>query len=131
MPENERTFILALISDLFFGMRVRNTAEQLGISLKLIDSASDIGDSDGFSVLIEESSPKLVILDIHSALPWQAWIKSAKENEQLRNIPWLAFGSHTSIDLLNEAKQLGADSVIAKSKFTKELPILMQSLSGE
>jgi CheY-like chemotaxis protein len=131
MVEKEKKFILALITDLFFGMRVRNTAEQLGYALKLIENGSEIGDSASFSAQLDKVRPSFIILDIHSALPWKDWMKSVKEDEKLRDIPWLAFGSHVSSDLLAEAKQLGADKVIAKSKFTEDLPTLMQSLAGE
>ena len=131
MVETERALILALINDLFFGMRVRNTAEQLGYSLRLLESQSDIEDGAAFITLLKELQPKLIVLDLHSNLLWQDWLMSVKTDESLREIPWLAFGSHKSSGLLKEAKQLGADKVVAKSKFTEDLPKLIQSLTGD
>lgn len=131
MAEVKRTRILALISDLFFGMRVRNTAEQLGYALRLLESQSEIEDGTAFIALVKDLQPRLIVLDLHSNLPWRDWLQTAKSNESLTGIPWLAYGSHVDGDLLKSARQLGADQVMAKSKFTEDLPKLIQKFAGQ
>ena len=122
--------MLGLISDLFFGMRVRNTAEQLGYSLRLLESQSEIEDGATFIALLKDLQPKLIVLDLHSNLPWQDWLQMAKSDDGLAAIPWLTYGSHVNGDLLKSARQLGADQVVAKSKFTEDLAMLIQKLAG-
>jgi DNA-binding NarL/FixJ family response regulator len=129
MPDNKRPKAIALITDLFFAMRVSNSAKQSGSPIRIVDSASNIVSSEEFAIHIASEQPKLIILDLNAALPWREWLVGAKSNSSVSTIPWLAFGSHKDSKLLKEAKQLGIDKVLARSKFTEELPNLFKSLN--
>ena len=129
MPETNHPNAFALITDLFFAMRVSNSARQSGSPIRLIDNASEIASGNEFVTHIASEQPKLIILDLNAALPWREWLATAKSMDGISSIPWLAFGSHKDSTLLKEAKQLGIDKVLARSKFTEELPNLFQSLS--
>ena len=129
MPETNRPQAFALITDLFFAMRVSNSAKQSGSPIKLIDNASTYSSADEFGALLASEPPKLIILDLNAALPWRDWLAIAKSNDTSLSIPWLAFGSHKDSTLLKEAKQLGIDKVLARSKFTEDLPNILLSLN--
>jgi DNA-binding NarL/FixJ family response regulator len=129
MPETNRLQALALITDLFFAMRVSNSAKQSGSPIRLIDNASEFSNADEFVALLASEPPKLIILDLNATLPWRDWLAIAKSNDNSSSIPWLAFGSHKDSTLLKEAKQLGIDKVLARSKFTEDLPNILLSLN--
>jgi len=77
---------------------------------------------------LAESTPRLVVLDLNSALPWAEWLPAAKSDPRTRQIPWLAFGSHMNPRRLKAARHSGADKVVPKSEFSAELRALMQDL---
>jgi hypothetical protein len=69
----------------------------------------------------------LLIFDLGNAeIPWRAWIPSIKTVPATRWIPIICFGSHVDVDTLREARQTGADEVVARSRFVTALPELIQ-----
>lgn len=119
--------ILAIISDLFFTSRVGSVADELGCRVTWVESASAYADADTFVATLAADPPALILLDLNASMPWHAWLTAAKSGVDTASIPWLAFGSHKASETLARAKQAGADRVVAKSKFTGELPELMRS----
>ena len=76
-------------------------------------------DADG------ERKPALVIVDIASkGVDWEAAIRMVRAHD----LPVLAFGSHMDLDARARAIQAGAQKVVANSKFTKDMPGLVQRM---
>lgn len=129
MPQSH-PHILGLITDLFFSSRVGSTAQALGYSVEWIESSEVFHTPEEFLSHLLATAPSLIILDLDAALPWADWLPAAKSDPRIAAIPWLAFGSHKDVASFARAKQASADRVLARSKFTAELPQLIQGLAA-
>ncbi|KAA3645266.1 MAG: hypothetical protein DWQ07_12385 [Chloroflexi bacterium] len=116
--------ILALVSDLFFIPNIQTVARHLGYTIHFVEQPIS---KDEFDTLLTEQPPALLIVDTNNHLvPWADWVTDLKTDDATQHIPVLAFGSHKDVDTMKKAKQAGADVVVARSKFTAELPDLIQ-----
>jgi len=120
--------ILAIISDLFFSSRVGSTLQALGYPVTWLERPDAYSDAAAFAAALAADPPALVILDLNSPAPWADYLAAAKADPATAAIPWLAFGSHMETATLAAAKRAGAERVVARSKFSAELPELIQSL---
>ncbi len=71
--------------------------------------------------------PALIIFDLNNdRIPWEEWIQLITSVPATRRIPVMCFGSHMNVERMQAAKKAGADVVLARSRFTHELPDLIQ-----
>lgn len=135
--------ILAFVADLFFLTRIESVSENIGLKLETVSSVTDISSSaqnesnrpgealagvDGalFRRLAEDR-PALILFDLNNAqVPWRRWIAQLKTSPATRRIPILAFGAHMDVETMTAAAEAGADEVVARSRFTSELPHLLE-----
>jgi predicted metal-dependent hydrolase len=135
--------IVAFVNDLMFTTRIQNVIHGLGYQVRWIGQASDIegedhdrifppgeqleGKSGRLFELITTWQPALLLFDLsNTAVPWPYWIATLKSSAATRRIPVLAFGPHTNVELMEEARRSGADAVLARSRFTADMPTLLQ-----
>jgi CheY-like chemotaxis protein len=104
--------IVALMDDLFFQMKVAETAKQLGLELKVA--------ANGDALLgLLEPAPKLVIIDLNARQePLQAIERIRAEKN---GVHVLGFLSHVQTDLAVRAREAGCDEVMPRSAFTQNL----------
>jgi hypothetical protein len=70
---------------------------------------------------------KLIVFDLGNKLvPWEKWIPCLKTEPATRRIPIICYGSHVFVDTLKKARKLGADEVLARSRFVTVFPELAQ-----
>jgi len=120
--DNMASTIVALMEDLFFLAKIRETAKALGITVVT-------GDSRRGPVAIAEAQPQAIILDLNSRqLPALDWIQALKSDPATRSIRIVGFVSHVQEQLISDARAAGCDSVMARSAFTQQLPNLLRSL---
>ena len=122
MKEKSVPLVLLISTDLFFGMRIKNSAQQLGVHPIWIENIEAWSENRH---RLEASEHSIVFLDLASNLNWQHLLSQAKNDERTKHVRWIAFGSHIDTKILKEAKHLGADQVMARSKFTQSLPALL------
>ncbi len=113
--------IVALMDDLFFQMKLAETARQLGIAVKVAANAD--------ALLAEASnSPRLIIVDLN------ARSGPVEAVERLRAAgcaaPVVAFLSHVQTELAERARAAGCDEVMPRSSFTKNLPAILARTKG-
>jgi CheY-like chemotaxis protein len=136
--------IYAFISDFMFIARIDSVAANLGLEVVYIETAAGIGSIEALpdpnrpgealggqmGALVRrvaEEQPGLLLFDLNaSAIPWREWIATLKTSSATRRIPILAFGSHMDVETMTVAKDVGADQVLARSRFTTELPALIK-----
>ena len=120
--------VLALVADLYFITRVQSVCDQLGHSVKFIESVEQVGhESADFIRYVSDSKPVLIILDLnHHAIPWAEWIAAVKTAPETQEFPVISFGSHKDVDTMKQARQIGADAVFAKSRFTEAMPEIIK-----
>lgn len=140
--------IVGFISDLFFTTKVENVARHLGYRIHWIESRDAVpalneeeqmrerqpgenlfGPEGGLFALLARRQPALLIFDLNNdGVPWREWLPQIKSSSATRRLPVLCFGSHVETEMLQEARRLGADQVVAKSRFTSAMPSLIQDM---
>jgi PleD family two-component response regulator len=115
--------IIAAVNDMIFASKIRGTAEALNVTVNFARSEDSLFDAAKADV------PSLVILDLHSTRPDPFAIAARlKADEQLRDVPIVAFFSHVETELQRRAIEAGIEHVLPRSAFTRRLP---EILSGE
>jgi PleD family two-component response regulator len=115
--------VIAAVSDMIFASKIRGTAEALNVTVNFARSEDSLFDAAKTDV------PSLIILDLHSTRPDPFAIAARlKADEQLRDVPIVAFFSHVETELQRRAREAGVEHVLPRSLFTKRLP---EILSGE
>jgi DNA-binding response OmpR family regulator len=119
------TQILALEKDLFFSVKIRDTLRHHGMEVTIVRTLPAI--MQRLAVTGEEK-PALVIVDTATTgVDWEAAIRQARKHD----FPVLAFGSHMDLEARAKALQAGAQRVVANSKFTSDMPGLVQRMLSE
>ncbi|MDF1501177.1 MAG: DUF309 domain-containing protein [Anaerolineales bacterium] len=69
----------------------------------------------------------MILVDLTcDAIPWARWIQVIKTSAATRRIPILAFGLHIHKENLAAARAAGADTVVSRGKFTRDLSELIE-----
>ena len=114
--------ILALEKDLFFAVRIRDTLRHHNYEVTIVRTLPAFEEA---LTLPEETRPRLAIVNTATkGVDWEAAIRAARAN----NIPVLAFGSHMDLDARARALEAGAGKVVANSKFSSDMPGLVQGM---
>jgi len=119
------THILVLEKDLFFSVKIRDTLRHHGIDVKTVRTLPAF--EQGLTAT-DEDKPALVIVNTASvAVDWEEAIRQAHTH----GYTVLAFGSHMDLEARAKAFQAGAQKVVANSKFTSDMPGLIQRMLSE
>ncbi|MCP5098480.1 MAG: DUF309 domain-containing protein [Chloroflexi bacterium] len=145
--EQKKPLIIAFVADLMFTTKIQNVVTHLGYQMKWIETAVELGEptttlatnapgerlhgQDGnLFYTITQVQPALLLFDLtNKEIPWQRWISVLKGSAATRRIPIVTFGSHQDVEVMKKAKQVGADIVLARSAFVKNMPALLQKHS--
>jgi CheY-like chemotaxis protein len=137
--------LLCLSDDLFIIPRLEDAAHELGFRFKLVAKAEEInakGDPVPRAIPLTEplegpeaemmrffshEQPALVLVDTTcQSIPWLRWIHILKTSAATRRIPIIAFGPHVEKDLLQRARQEGADASISRGRLQSSLATVIQ-----
>ena len=115
--DSEMGRVVALMDDLFFQMKVAETAKHLGMEFKVA------ANGDVLAGLLEPPT-KLVIIDLNAkSQPVAALARVRATQKELRVV---AFLSHVQTDLAAQARAAGATDVLPSSLFTQNLAAILQ-----
>lgn len=113
--------IIAVVRDLFFAIRIRETLGPCGYHVEVAKSREVLD-----ALLAEGALPALVIVDLaFVASEPPALIVALRAAPRTATLPILAFGSHLDHAARDAAKEAGADRVVANSKLAEALPELV------
>lgn len=116
--ESTMSRIVAMMDDLFFQMKVAETAKQLGLELKVAANGDAL-------VGLLEPAPKLVIVDLNAR---QQPIETIQRIRAEKNgVRVLGFLSHVQTDLAARAREAGCDEVMPRSAFTQNLAKILSA----
>jgi DNA-binding NarL/FixJ family response regulator len=108
--------VVALMDDLFFQMKLAETAKQLGVEVKVAANGEAL-------IALMKSSPKLVIVDLNArSHPVQS---IEKLRETCKDVRVVGFLSHVQRDLAAQAQAAGCDEVLPRSLFTQNLAAIL------
>jgi CheY-like chemotaxis protein len=114
MPDSN--VILAHTADLLFAARLRGSAASVGAQLFLARKTADWFEQ------ARQVKPRLLILDLDTRIfDPIGLITDTKADPELRGIPLLAYVSHVREDAIAAARSAGADRVMARGAFVKNL----------
>ena len=118
MSEDRATCkVVAVLNDLIFETKIRSTAKALGIDTKVVRSSAVL------AAELDETRPSLLIVDLNTA-----GVDAVATGNVHTPRPYVvAFVSHVDQDLAKQAVEAGADQVMPRSRFTAELPRILQS----
>ena len=104
--------VVALAADLIFGARIRAAAEASHVSISL---AKDVAD---FLTKVREVKPRLAVLDLdRRGMNVADTVRAVKQE----NVELLCYVSHVREDAIAEARNAGADRVMARGAFAKQI----------
>jgi DNA-binding NarL/FixJ family response regulator len=108
--------VVALIDDLFFQMKLAETAKHLGVEVKVA------GNPDAFLALLDPA-PRLVIVDLNArSQPLQLIERMRAAQNGVRVVGFL---SHVQTELAAQARAAGCDEVMPRSVFTQNLAAIL------
>ncbi len=121
MAESDERRIIAVVRDLFFAIRIRETLAPRGYRVDVAKSRAVLD-----TLLATDPLPALVIVDLaFAASEPPALIAALRATPRTATLPILAFGSHLDQGARDAAKAAGADRVVANSKLAEALPELV------
>lgn len=108
--------VVVYIDDLFFQMKLAETAKHLNIEVKVAANPDAL-------LQLMDPLPKFVIVDLNARnTPLQA---VQQLREQQPTLPVIGFMSHVQTDLAALAKAAGFQQVMPRSQFTMRLPEIL------
>ena len=116
------THILALEKDLFFSVKMRDTLRHHGMEVKTVRTLAAF--EQGLAATGDERPALVIVNTATQGVDWEAAIRQARAQD----FPVLAFGSHMDLEARARALQAGALRVVANSKFTSDMPGLVQRM---
>jgi len=108
--------VVALMDDLFFQMKLMETAKHLGVVLKVA------ANGDALLWLLDPAT-KLVIVDLNARSEPLVVIQRLRAAEE--NLRVVAFLSHVQRELAAQAQAAGCDEVMPRSQFTQNLSSIL------
>jgi len=110
--------VVGLIDDLFFQMKVAETAKRVGVEFKVA------GNAEALAGMLDDLT-KLVIVDLNAKSDPVATIARLRAIE--KELPVIAFLSHVQADLAAQARAAGATEVMPRSAFTQGLVSILSA----
>ena len=124
MPTQEPKRVLAVVSDLFFSVKLTEAAKRAGLALEFV--------KDGAQVLEKaKTKPSLIVFDLNfeAADPLRL-ISTLKGGSDTRSISIIGYLSHVQAELKQQAQEAGCDMVLARSAFSQNMPQIFKRHSG-
>jgi DNA-binding NarL/FixJ family response regulator len=110
--------VVAYMDDLFFQMKLAETAKHLGLEVKVASNPDSL-------LQLIVPPPLLVIVDLNArSAPLQAVARLRSAQPNLRVIGFL---SHVQTELAQQAQAAGLDEVMPRSKFSMNLPQILST----
>jgi DNA-binding NarL/FixJ family response regulator len=108
--------VVALMDDLFFQMKLAETAKHMGVEVKVAATAEAL-------LPLLDPAPKLLIVDLNSRSQPIAAIQRLRADKN--GVKVIAFLSHVQTELAAQARAAGCDEVLPRSAFTQNLAAIL------
>jgi PleD family two-component response regulator len=124
MQKQESKRILAVMSDLFFSVKITEAAKRVGM---LVDFAKDPAE------VVEKAKarPAVIIFDLNfDAVEPLAIIRKLRDTAELKGTSLIGYLSHVQGELKQRTLEAGYDMVMARSAFSQNLPQILKRHAG-
>ncbi len=111
--------IIGVIADLFFMVKISDAAKKAGMTVEYVKDPKDVLEK-------AKASPAMIIFDLNfeAAGPVNL-IAKLKSSPEFEGIELIGFLSHVQSELKQKAQEAGCDTVLARSAFSQNLPLIM------
>lgn len=124
MP-SKPTRILAIVDDLFFVVKINDTAKRAGLTCEFLKTEADL------LAKCEAETPLMIILDLNrTAVQPVELIEKLRATPALKGVSIIAFVSHVEAELKQRAQNAGASMVLARSAFSTNMPQIFKRHTG-
>ena len=124
MQRQESKRVLAVLSDLFFSVKLADAAKRSGLALELVTDPDQVLEK-------AKQKPALIIFDLNfeAAEPLKL-VAALKEAAETKRISLIGYLSHVQGELKLRAQEAGCDMVLARSAFSQNIPQIFKRHSG-
>ncbi len=114
--------LIAVVDDVFFAARIRETARQVKVEVELVPAAK-------LRARAARGGVDAVILDLGAASALDS-LRALRGDPATAPAPVVGFASHVATETIASARAAGCDQVLARSAFTRQLPDLLRRLTA-
>ncbi len=124
MQNREPRRVLAVVSDLFFSVKLSEAAKRNGLALEFVKESKEVLEK-------AKTKPSLIVFDLNfeSANPLQL-ITKLKSSADTKGISLIGYLSHIQAELKQQAQEAGCDMVMARSAFSQNMLQIFKRHSG-
>jgi len=116
--------VLAVIEDLFFTVKINESAKHAGLTAEFVKSEIDALDR-------AKLQPSVIVIDLNCAsIDPLRLIAELKSSPELKGINVLGFVSHVQGELKQKAQEAGCNMVLARSAFSQNMQQIFKRYAG-
>ena len=116
--------IVAVLEDLFFTVKINESAKRAGMPIVFVKSVKDALDK-------AKEQPSLIILDLNfQSIEPLKLVVQLKADAETKAISLIGYVSHVQGELKQQAQEAGCDMVMARSAFSQNLPQILKRHSN-
>ena len=124
MQQQEPKRVLAVVTDLFFSVKLADAAKRAGLALEFVKEPKEV-------LAKAKQRPSLIIFDLNfdAAQPLKL-IAKLKGDSETKGISLIGYLSHAQGELKLQAQEAGCNMVLARSQFSQNMPQIFKRHSG-
>jgi PleD family two-component response regulator len=125
MPKQEPRRVLAVVSDLFFSVKISEAAKRNGLALEFVK------DSEEVLAKARAEKPSLIVFDLNfESVDPLVLIATLKSSAETKSVSLLGYLSHLQSELKVQAQDAGCDMVLARSAFSQNMLMIFKRHAG-
>jgi len=116
--------VLAVVSDLFFSVKLTEAAKRCGLALEFVKDPAEVLEK-------AKELPTLIVFDLNfDGVEPLNLIAALKGDSATKGVSLLGYLSHVQGELKQSAQEAGCDMVLARSAFSQNLTQIFKRHSG-
>jgi PleD family two-component response regulator len=116
--------VLAVVSDLFFSVKLMEAAKRCGLTLEFVKDPNELLEK-------AKENPTLIVFDLNfDNIEPLKLITTLKGQPETKTVSLLGYLSHVQGELKQSAQEAGCDMVLARSAFSQNLTQIFKRHSG-
>jgi PleD family two-component response regulator len=124
MQKQESKRVLAVVSDLFFSVKLSEAAKRNGLAIEFVKEGSEVMEK-------AKARPTVIVFDLNfEAVEPVKLISQLKGSPETRGVSLIGYLSHIQGELKQQAQEAGCDMVMARSALSQNLMQIFKRHSG-
>jgi PleD family two-component response regulator len=124
MQKHEPKRVLAVVSDLFFSVKLSEAAKRNGLALEFVKEGKEVLEK-------AKAKPALIVFDLNfETVSPLSLIAKLKADTDTKGISLIGYLSHIQGELKIQAQEAGCDMVIARSALSQNMLQIFTRPSG-